>query len=818
MAVGPRHEVANLRSAPGELSFEARIGGRAEEVWLRSATPVLPTADAALAACLMPAMRSGGTLELHDPVSPRLLRTQREFQAVQQAWSLEWEFGDPPLREVEVLAPTRVPQAPATPGRVAAFFSGGVDSWSTILANPEITDLIFVRGIDLMPKLVHQAGLADRVEERLRDAAAALGLPLHVVETNVRELSDPLARWETYYGCAVVSVALFLSPLFERVLIAGDSDYEVQGKFGANWMVDQLWSTERLEIVDDGGRRSRMQRLAAIAAHPVVGDTLRVCWENPEGAYNCGRCRKCLMTMIALEALGARQRIATFPPALDLSAVAAIEISMPVLLTLWEDVLDAARAARRPDLERAVETVVSGGKRRLGLPMAYRRRRRAGPAPTIRLAVVVPVWNQPQYLAAAVRSALGQAIESGVGVVIVNDGCPDPETDRIGQALRDAEPDRVAYLQQANAGLAAARNAGIEHALVRWPGVEAVFPLDADNLLSPQTLAKLAALLEQHPETAWAYPALEFFGGEDGGWHVPGPYLPYRQLLSNQCDAGSLIRRAVFDAGIAYDETMREGFEDWEFFLRATLAGFGGISAGPCGFRYRRRPGSMVATALQRAELLEAEIRRRHADAYEPATLARREHLEAPRFALVRCDREDVLLTASCDFEPRRQSLAEFARSIAAAGAAAPAACGHVPAVTLLTTAAAIERLDRGELLAEALFGLQLELRGRVAVGLQIGGDAGAGLSGLALRASALDRLAGASPPAPEAVVEMEPEGKRGEPLPEPALSRAAKLIGVAAEGEPLPLASHTRFFEQLHIEQRLTTFPASAAAQRTAA
>ncbi|MCW2987357.1 MAG: hypothetical protein JWM24_295, partial [Solirubrobacterales bacterium] len=378
MHPGPHHEVANLHVAPGELSFEAGIDGRFQQVWFHSQTPVVPSADAALAACLMPAMQTGGTLELSEPVSPRLLRTQREFQAVQRAWSLEWEFGDPPLQEVEVVAPTRVPQPPAAPGRVAAFFSGGVDSWSTVLANPDITDLIFVRGIDLMPKLAHQAGLADRVEERLREAAAELGLPLHVVETNLRELSDPLARWETYYGCAVAAVALFLSPLFERVLIAGDSDYEVQGRLGANWMVDQLWSTERLEIVDDGGRRSRLQRLAAIAGHPLVQRTLRVCWENPQGAYNCGRCRKCLMTMIGLEVLGARRRIATFPPDLDLDAVKAIEISAAALLPLWEDLLDGARAARRPDLERVLETVVSGGRRRLGLPPGHRRRRTPG--------------------------------------------------------------------------------------------------------------------------------------------------------------------------------------------------------------------------------------------------------------------------------------------------------------------------------------------------------------------------------------------------------------------------------------------------------
>jgi glycosyltransferase involved in cell wall biosynthesis len=237
----------------------------------------------------------------------------------------------------------------------------------------------------------------------------------------------------------------------------------------------------------------------------------------------------------------------------------------------------------------------------------------------------------------AVRSALDQEIDSGVGVVIVNDGCPLEGTHRIAQTLRDAHPDRIAYLRLPNQGLSAARNAGIRRAFARWPHLEAIFPLDADNMLSPRTLAELWTILRAQPEASWASPALELFGAEEGEWRMPEPYLAYRQLFTNQSDAGSLIRRSVFEAGIEFDETMREGFEDWEFFLRATLAGFRGAQAGSCGFRYRRRPNSMLAQALPQAEKIEAEMRHRHRSAYRPGALARREHAEAPRFALVRC-------------------------------------------------------------------------------------------------------------------------------------------------------------------------------------
>ena len=134
------HRVLDLRNEPRELSFEARIGDRRERIWMRTDAEGPTSPEAVLPACLVPAMRFGGTLEVPVPISPRLLRAQREYQGIQRAWSLGWTFGDPPLLDVEVRAPAAEPQPAPGNGRVAAFFSGGVDSWSTLLDHPEITD------------------------------------------------------------------------------------------------------------------------------------------------------------------------------------------------------------------------------------------------------------------------------------------------------------------------------------------------------------------------------------------------------------------------------------------------------------------------------------------------------------------------------------------------------------------------------------------------------------------------------------------------------------------------------------------------------
>ena len=367
--------ITDLRLGPGELSFEAHLAeAEPQRIWFRSETEVTPSADAALAACLMPAMRSGGRLEIDEPISPQLLRNQREYQAIQRVWSFDWTYGERPLEEVEVVAPLRPPEPSSPSGRVAAFFSGGVDSFATILCNPDVTDLIFIRGMDILPRLPHQEGLADRVEARLRQAAEELNKPLHVVETNIRDLSDPLIRWECYFSSPLLAVSHFFASLFDRVLITGDADHETQPLIGTALLIDHLWSSETLELEDFGGRLSRHQRVGLIADHPVVSRTLRTCWENPDGAYNCGRCRKCTQTMLSLELYGARREVETFPPELDLDLLAGFELDQSITLAIWEDLLAEIRKGGRTDIEPAIEAFVEKGRRTLGLAKTYRSR------------------------------------------------------------------------------------------------------------------------------------------------------------------------------------------------------------------------------------------------------------------------------------------------------------------------------------------------------------------------------------------------------------------------------------------------------------
>jgi glycosyltransferase involved in cell wall biosynthesis/GT2 family glycosyltransferase len=251
----------------------------------------------------------------------------------------------------------------------------------------------------------------------------------------------------------------------------------------------------------------------------------------------------------------------------------------------------------------------------------------------VRVAVVVPLYRQAQFLVEAVTSALAQSLER-TGIVIVNDGCPDPSSHELGTAFAAAYPDRIAYIHQPNAGLSAARNRGIRYALGRWPQVEAFFFLDSDNFLGPHALAEMDARLaaDRHRRIGWVYPAPERFGADAVTWYGETPANLYRMLFENQADAGSLVRRDVFDAGIYFDETMRQGYEDWEFFVRVLRQGFAGESCGKCGMYYRVKSQSMLTESQTKHAQILASIHDRHRDILEPDRLTMIEHDRCPRF------------------------------------------------------------------------------------------------------------------------------------------------------------------------------------------
>lgn len=261
-----------------------------------------------------------------------------------------------------------------------------------------------------------------------------------------------------------------------------------------------------------------------------------------------------------------------------------------------------------------------------------------------RIGVIIPIYRHSVLLSEAIESVLDQRAGFPIRIVLVNDGCPHRETDETCRDYALAYPDRIFYLRKPNGGLSAARNDGIRKALQLWPSLEAIYMLDADNRLRPDALANAMAALDSDPAAGWIYPNIDMFGLQWAG-DYGGDYSLLIHTAMNICEAGSLIKRSVFDAGVFFDTTFKSGFEDWDFFLSAAGAGFRGKNIDDFGFLYRKRAESMLADSEREADAIRSVMRKKHHKLFSPRGQLELEQKEAPRYAIHLTDRDEVLLT-----------------------------------------------------------------------------------------------------------------------------------------------------------------------------
>jgi len=121
--------------------------------------------------------------------------------------------------------------------------------------------------------------------------------------------------------------------------------------WGTHPELDLLLSDETLQFVHDQTEATRTDKTEFISRFPVALETLRVCYKNPEGAYNCCACEKCLRTMTTLYALGKLNEAVTFPRPLTNEAIETLDISVEAVKVLVRDnlrVLEKAGFATSP--------------------------------------------------------------------------------------------------------------------------------------------------------------------------------------------------------------------------------------------------------------------------------------------------------------------------------------------------------------------------------------------------------------------------------------------------------------------------------------
>lgn len=201
------------------------------------------------------------------------------------------------------------------------------------------------------------------------------------------------------------------------------------------------------------------------------------------------------------------------------------------------------------------------------------------------VSIIIPCYNQAQYLAEALESVLNQTHQVWE-CIIVNDGSPD-NTEEV--AMEWCKKDtRITYLKKANAGLSAARNSGIAIAQAEF-----ILPLDADDKLGYNYISLALKEFELDSTIKVVYcKALKF--GEEEGLLSLVPYSLYNLSRNNMIFPSAMYRKKDWERVGGYEVDMIYGWEDWEFWIAVLKDGGNVKRIDEVCFYYRIKSVSML--------------------------------------------------------------------------------------------------------------------------------------------------------------------------------------------------------------------------------
>jgi glycosyltransferase involved in cell wall biosynthesis len=119
----------------------------------------------------------------------------------------------------------------------------------------------------------------------------------------------------------------------------------------------------------------------------------------------------------------------------------------------------------------------------------------------LHIAIIIPIYNQYEFLEAALSSAAGQDY-AAKSIIVVDDGSDAPAAEKI-QQISNAYA--ATYIRQDNTGPAGARHTGVVAA-----DADYIVLLDADDMLQPGALTCFAKSLLKYPTAIGCYGSVRF--------------------------------------------------------------------------------------------------------------------------------------------------------------------------------------------------------------------------------------------------------------------------------------------------------------------
>jgi hypothetical protein len=326
-----------------------------------ASTDLEKSANSFLVAAFIPALRDGESRVRVESASvdPKVCEGLRAAAGLFHKW-----YGDGPAPAIEAASGFRE----TTPsGHAALFLSGGADSLHALHDNrskySESDDDAYRTAIHFLGMALFEddpgegpRNLAKRTLHAARRIAGSCGLTLRSIRSNVARLSRDDQFWATHTQGAMLASAALGLPI-RRASLAASWDVRGLPPWGSHPHLDPCFSSSSIQIRHVGAEFTRLQKIRDLAAWPVALENMIVCHQKPlpKGELNCGRCEKCLRTVIELLLAGALERAAAFPVrGVSPDAVDALAPTPLRTERFWSDLPEPLEGLGRKDLARAV--------------------------------------------------------------------------------------------------------------------------------------------------------------------------------------------------------------------------------------------------------------------------------------------------------------------------------------------------------------------------------------------------------------------------------------------------------------------------------
>ena len=217
-----------------------------------------------------------------------------------------------------------------------------------------------------------------------------------------------------------------------------------------------------------------------------------------------------------------------------------------------------------------------------------------------KVSVIMPCYNDGEYITDAVASVFGQSY-TNIELIVIDDGSDDPKTVSILEELE--KQGNVKLLHTERLRPAGARNAGIEIATGKY-----ILPVDADDLIEPCYIERAVQMMEEKENIGIVYCHADLFGEKSGPWELP-EYSLRSMLLDNVIFVTALFRKEDWESVGGFRTNMEHGMEDYDFWLSLLELGREVEQLPETLFHYRIKPRSRTTKFQESAAVVQETYR-----------------------------------------------------------------------------------------------------------------------------------------------------------------------------------------------------------------